>query len=235
MNDTATARNAILARLKGAAWPAATTAPNLAAFRRERPGFVAPDAAARRERFVEQARAWRAEIIACSPDDWPAAARAALDQRGARKIAFGTDTWIAGPLEAVLADKQRLDLRRPIETWKAELFDEIDAAITTTVGGIAETGTLIVVPDAREPRTLSLVPPVHVAVLRASQLHDTLAGALAALAPQRDMPTNFLLISGPSKTADIQMTLAYGAHGPKELIVLLIDDGATPATDGRPS
>jgi L-lactate dehydrogenase complex protein LldG len=41
-----------------------------------------------------------------------------------------------------------------------------------------------------------------------------------------DLPTNALLISGPSKTADIQVTLAYGAHGPKELVVLLIGDEA---------
>ena len=47
---------------------------------------------------------------------------------------------------------------------------------------------------------------------------------MAALQPQADMPTNLLLVTGPSKTADIQQVLAYGAHGPKELIIVLVDD-----------
>jgi L-lactate dehydrogenase complex protein LldG len=71
---------------------------------------------------------------------------------------------------------------------------------------------------------LSLVPPVHVAVLHASRLYASLPAAMAALQPQADMPTNLLLVTGPSKTADIQQVLAYGAHGPKELIIVLVDD-----------
>ena len=47
---------------------------------------------------------------------------------------------------------------------------------------------------------------------------------MAALEPQANMPTNLLLVTGPSKTADIQQTLAYGAHGPKELVIVLIND-----------
>ena len=69
---------------------------------------------------------------------------------------------------------------------------------------------------------MSLVPPIHFAVLDADQLHDTLFDAMSAQRWSDDMPTNALLVSGPSKTADIQVTLAYGAHGPKELIVLLL-------------
>lgn len=68
-------------------------------------------------------------------------------------------------------------------------------------------------PDEQEPRLMSLVPPVHIAVLKAEKIHDTLAEA---------MPTNLLLISGPSKTADIELTLAFGVHGPKELIVFIL-------------
>ena len=79
-------------------------------------------------------------------------------------------------------------------------------------------------PGPDEPRTLSLVPPVHVAVLRASTLYAGLPAAMRALSPQADMPTNLLLITGPSKTADIQQTLAYGAHGPKALVIVLVHD-----------
>jgi L-lactate dehydrogenase complex protein LldG len=65
---------------------------------------------------------------------------------------------------------------------------------------------------------------VHIAVLMVSVLYASLPAALRALAPQDDMPSNLLLISGPSKTADIQQVLAYGAHGPKELVIVLVND-----------
>jgi L-lactate dehydrogenase complex protein LldG len=116
---------------------------------------------------------------------------------------------------------------RPLEAWKAELFDVVDAGVTSTVAGIADTGTLVLRPGAHEPRTLSLVPPVHVAVLMASQLHPSLPAALHALYPHDGppaLPTNLLLVTGPSKTADIQQVLAYGAHGPKELVIVLVND-----------
>jgi L-lactate dehydrogenase complex protein LldG len=113
---------------------------------------------------------------------------------------------------------------RPLGEWKKELFEDTDAGLTSTRGGIAETGTLIVWPDAREPRLMSLVPPIHFALLDADQLHDTLFDAMQAQRWSEGMPTNALLVSGPSKTADIQVTLAYGAHGPKELVVLLLDN-----------
>ncbi|HEX9179368.1 MAG TPA: LUD domain-containing protein, partial [Burkholderiales bacterium] len=77
-------------------------------------------------------------------------------------------------------------------------------------------------PGETEPRTLSLVPPVHFVLLDEASIHADLHSAMAADRWPARMPTNALLISGPSKTADIQQTLAYGAHGPRELIVLLI-------------
>jgi L-lactate dehydrogenase complex protein LldG len=113
---------------------------------------------------------------------------------------------------------------RPVEEWKQELFEDTDASLTSTRGGIAETGTLIIWPDANEPRLMSLVPPIHFALLDAGQLYDTLFAAIVGQGWSASMPTNALLVSGPSKTADIQVTLAYGAHGPKELIVLLLVD-----------
>jgi L-lactate dehydrogenase complex protein LldG len=68
---------------------------------------------------------------------------------------------------------------------------------------------------------MSLVPPVHFVLLDATTIHANLHAALTAERWAAGMPTNALVISGPSKTADIQQTLAYGAHGPRELIVLV--------------
>ena len=103
------------------------------------------------------------------------------------------------------------------------LFNEVDASITSTRGGIAETGSLILWPTPDEPRLMSLVPPVHIAVLNASEIYTTFHEAMISQDWASGMPTNALLISGPSKTADIEQTLAYGVHGPKELIVLVIE------------
>ena len=78
-------------------------------------------------------------------------------------------------------------------------------------------------PDRHEPRLLSLVPPVHIVLLDADQLYPTLAEAMADQQWAARMPTNALLISGPSKTADIEQTLTYGIHGPKTLITLILE------------
>lgn len=122
-------------------------------------------------------------------------------------------------------DIELVAFEQNIEQLKDTLFNHIQASITTTRGAIAETGTLILWPTEEEPRTMSLVPPIHVALLKTSTIRGSFAETLESEKwAETGLPTNVLLISGPSKTADIQQTLAYGAHGPKELIVLLIHD-----------
>ena len=108
-----------------------------------------------------------------------------------------------------------------IENFKDRLF-HTDAAITATLGGIAESGAVILWPDKKEPRLMSLVPPVHIAVLDADKIFNTLGEAMQTQNWPEKMPTNAVLISGPSKTADIELILAFGVHGPKELIVLIL-------------
>jgi L-lactate dehydrogenase complex protein LldG len=105
-----------------------------------------------------------------------------------------------------------------IEQWKDEMFHQTPASLTTARAAIAETGTLVLWPDADEPRLMSLVPPVHIVLLDASKIYNTFYEAMQQEGWKDSLPTNALLISGPSKTADIQVTLAYGAHGPKELM-----------------
>ena len=115
-----------------------------------------------------------------------------------------------------------VDYELPIEKSKDLLFG-IDAAITTTRGGIAETGSLILWTTPDEPRLMSLIPPIHIAVLHANTIYNTFWEAMTTEQWNFGMPTNALLISGPSKTADIEQTLVYGVHGCKELVVLLIE------------
>ncbi|WP_448694701.1 LutC/YkgG family protein [Pseudomonas moraviensis] len=113
---------------------------------------------------------------------------------------------------------------RPMEEWKAELFNDTPASLTGTLGAIAATGSLIIWPTREEPRLMSLVPPVHFALLKASEIRDNFYQVQQEFEWAQGMPTNALLVSGPSKTADIEQVLAYGAHGPKDLVVLILED-----------
>ena len=122
------------------------------------------------------------------------------------------------------AETNLLAYDRPIEEWKEELFWQVDASITGTAGAIAATGSLVLWPDRHEPRLMSLLPPLHIALLKASEIEDNLYSMMEKQNWSAGLPTNLLLVSGPSKTADIEQVLAYGAHGPKELVVLILED-----------
>lgn len=109
-----------------------------------------------------------------------------------------------------------------IEIWKEFLFNEVEIGITSALCAIAATGTIVMRPGADEPRSLSLVPPCHIVIVREETLYNDFTEVMHTEGWKDTMPTNMVLVSGPSKTADIQQTLAYGAHGPRELFVLLI-------------
>lgn len=118
-----------------------------------------------------------------------------------------------------------------------EWFRQVDAGVSFAAFGLAATGSLVLITGPQEPRRLSLVPPLHIVIIQQSRLladfnqlvadddWQTLFGRDGGDERADSAPaTNVLLISGPSKTADIQQTLAYGAHGPKQLCVLLVTD-----------
>ncbi len=98
----------------------------------------------------------------------------------------------------------------------------IDCGITTAAAGIAETGSVVLVPTPAEPRLLSLAPPVHLVLLERARLFATLAHYLDTGEYAGDPPTNLVLVSGASRTADIELTLTVGVHGPRVFLVALI-------------
>jgi L-lactate dehydrogenase complex protein LldF len=100
--------------------------------------------------------------------------------------------------------------------------DKIRAGITGCTCAIAETGTLMLTSGAGKPLSTSLLPEIHVVVLRASQIVASLEEAMQ-LRDVRDSGAA-VLITGPSRTADIEMTLTIGVHGPKELRVYIVDE-----------
>ena len=95
-----------------------------------------------------------------------------------------------------------------------------EVGISTAQAGIAETGTLVLDSACERHRLVSLVPPVHIAIINASAIVETLGDALTLLQKKEISPA-ITFITGPSRTADIELTLAIGVHGPQELYVIV--------------
>ena len=108
---------------------------------------------------------------------------------------------------------------------KDDLFT-VDVGITSAQAGIAETGTLVLDSSVERNRLVSLVPPIHIAILDASKIFLTLGETLAALQAGEELSPAITFITGPSRTADIELTLTLGVHGPQELYVI-INDGVS--------
>ncbi|QEA39407.1 lactate utilization protein C [Pistricoccus aurantiacus] len=183
-------------------------------------GWSQEERLARFERLITSVHG---EVQHVSRENWTQSLIELLKTKSIRRLALGKTHPIAQEARQALAtaDITLVDVDRPIEDWQREQFENVDAGLTSTGGAIAETGSLWLWPTEDEPRLLSLVPPVHIAVLEANRIEDTFYELMVNLGWSKNMPTNALLISGPSKTADIEQTLAYGVHGPKELIVLV--------------
>lgn len=218
MNDTP--RERILSRL------------DAAGLAKERPEAVetpAPEMWRREEkirRLQSQMEAMRTEVHVVEADRWLDRLKAIVRKRKWKEIVCGAGSVIATKLQSAWEGEgdglpKRVFYEERIESFKEHLF-AVDAGVTSTVGAVADTGAVILWPTPAEPRTLSLVPPVHIALVDADQIFVSLEEAMQAQGWKDRMPTNALLISGPSKTADIEFTLVFGVHGPKEMIVLIL-------------
>ncbi|MCP4992435.1 MAG: lactate utilization protein [Gammaproteobacteria bacterium] len=183
------------------------------------------DQTARINQFRMQLEAVRAEVHEVDRDNWTSKLQELCQQKGIGTLLHAPDGPLGDKIESTWQPESTTSLvsyRSNIDEWKEEIFFGLDASITSTRAGIAHTGTLVLWPTPAEPRSYSLVPPVHFALLDAEQLYNSFSDLIEAEQWQQGLPTNALLISGPSKTADIEQTLAYGIHGPTQLIVLLI-------------
>jgi L-lactate dehydrogenase complex protein LldG len=106
---------------------------------------------------------------------------------------------------------------------RQEIFDA-DVGISSAQCAIAESGTLLLGSDSERNRLVSLIPAVHIVLLRPDHLRTTLGEALACFQPVGgEMASRAVtLITGPSRTADIEQTLVMGVHGPQTLYVVFI-------------
>lgn len=155
--------------------------------------------------FVERVADYRAEVVRCAPDQVEARIAEALPP-GARVVVPDGLPWqVPGAV--------------PDDGLTAQQLDGLDAVVTAATVGIATTGTIVLSHGPGEGRrALSLVPDLHVCVVREDQVVADVPDAVTLLDPAR--PTTW--ISGPSATSDIELNRVEGVHGPRTLHVIVV-------------
>lgn len=105
-------------------------------------------------------------------------------------------------------------------------FEEANVGITTCDALVARTGSIMITNASEAGRRLSIYPHIHIVIAFTSQLVKDIGDALTVVQEryQTKMPSMISTTTGPSRTADIEKTLVLGAHGPREIFVMLIDD-----------
>ena len=98
-----------------------------------------------------------------------------------------------------------------------------DVGITSADYALAETGTLVMLSSPEEPRLISLLPPVHIAVFPQSRMLANLDELLEVLPNPAEQTSSMVLITGPSRTADIEQILVRGVHGPGEIYAVIVE------------
>jgi len=156
--------------------------------------------------FVERVEDYRATVLRCGPDE---VASAVVQVLGGRRAVV--PPGLAWDIPGAVVD----------DGLSALELDAVDAVVTTAGVGIAETGTVVLDHGPGQGRrALTLVPDLHVCVVRSGQVVAGVPDGVAALDPAR--PTTW--ISGPSATSDIELSRVEGVHGPRTLVVLLVLD-----------
>lgn len=177
-------------------------------------GRVDLDAEARLRQFGERLAAVGGHLHVGLHDGGLAVVRELLGRYAPRTIARSDGPAVAA-LVAALPEHGWL----PIAASKEELFGA-ELGLTGAQWAIAETGTLVLDMAQERHRFASLLPPVHVALLPASRILCDLGEALRTLG--QPLPNTVTFVTGPSRTADIELQLVVGVHGPKQLHVVVV-------------
>jgi L-lactate dehydrogenase complex protein LldG len=98
------------------------------------------------------------------------------------------------------------------------------AGVSTALYGLADTGSVVLAASPEEPRARSLLPEVHITLLHENRILPGLDELFAALGS--DLPSALAIVTGPSRSADIEQKLAVGVHGPGEVHVVLLPSSA---------
>ena len=212
----AAGREAILARIRSArqSTDAGTTSAEIPRSY-ERCGTLSP--AARLVLFEERLHEYGADTIRVTPSSLPAELASMIEQAAITRIAVPPalpSSWLTANVTWLV------DHNLP-----ASEIETAHAVLTGASIAVASTGTIVLQHGAHEGRrVLTLLPDHHFCVIREEQLVETLPEAMGYLGQNPLLPTT--LISGPSATADIEMTRIKGVHGPRFLHVLLVQSEA---------
>jgi L-lactate dehydrogenase complex protein LldG len=149
--------------------------------------------------------------------DQTAAASAVLAAQGARRVGVAPDLPSElRPTGVELVEDRHLDTGE---------LDRLDAAYTTCEAACAETGTIALTGRGGQGRrALTLVPDLHVCVVLAHDVVETVPELLDRLRPSTQLGRPIVLVSGPSATSDIELSRVEGVHGPRRLAVIVVDD-----------
>lgn len=170
--------------------------------------------------LVERLREYDAEVVECAPDQLTATIAAQLAASGRRSLLAPPGlpaAWLAAGENAQIQWRIDHDLA-------AQEIDRADGVVTAASCAVADSGTLVLHHSPAEGRrALTLLPDWHLCILRASQVVETFPEYFARCPAPPPLVT---WISGPSATADIEMTRIKGVHGPRFLQVVLVRDEA---------
>jgi L-lactate dehydrogenase complex protein LldG len=164
--------------------------------------------------MIERLREYDAEVVECSPEELPSAIAAQLKSSG-KRIFVAPPGLPAGWLAP------GFDWKLDHNLSSAEI-EVVDGVVTAANCAVAESGTIVLHHSATEGRrVITLLPDWHLCVLYASQVVQTLPEYFSRC---QQPPALATYISGPSATADIEMTRIKGVHGPRFLHVILVND-----------
>ena len=170
--------------------------------------------------MIERLREYDAEVVECSPDELPDVITAQLAASG--KLVFVAPSgapvdWLVTSAWKITGFEWNID--HGLTTSEIE---QAEGVVTAASCGIADSGTIVLHHSSTEGRrVLTLLPDWHLCILKASQVVETLPEYFSLFEPP---PALVTWISGPSATADIEMTRIKGVHGPRFLHVILIRD-----------
>ena len=173
------------------------------------------------DRFVARAEAAQASVSLAA--DFGAARQRVADilaQLGCDRPAVSDDAW-RSPW-----DMARLGLDPAPEDHSGTGLADTAVGITGTAYAMADTGTIVVCSGQAGGRAESLLPPAHIALVKTTDLVPGLPELLGALGCDHrfELSSAVTFITGPSRTADIELTLTIGVHGPKQLFIVLVND-----------
>lgn len=165
------------------------------------------------EQFAAELSALGAQFVRCSAEQVSKHVMRVLQARQIEAIqSWGEEFLPAGVIETLRSQGIRVE-NQPDPMLRAGL--------TGVLAGIAETGSLVLTGGPGRPLSASLLPETHIAIVKADQIKARLLEGLQL--DELNHATACVLISGPSRTADIEMTLTIGVHGPGELVVVCIE------------